>query len=146
MQSMAKVKISGTEELLATLQSENLFDEDMEKELLYAAGDIIVDELRRMVRNSGFRTAEYASSVKYSKTIKKDKNGYPYISITATGKNRQGERRATVLFVLNYGRSEKYGKIQGTYFWTKGVRNAQKRVDAELEKIMTQKLQERGLL
>lgn len=143
---MAKIKISGMEELMATLQKENLFDEDMEKELLYAAGDIIVEELQKMVRNSGFRTAEYASSVKYSKTIKKDKNDNPYITITAQGKNRQGERRATVLFVLNYGRSEKYGKIQGTYFWTKGVRNANKRVDAELEKIMTQKLQERGLL
>ncbi len=69
-----------------------------------------------------------------------------YISITAVGKNEHGTRRATVLFVLNYGRHEQYGKIEGTYFWTKGVRNARKRVNEELEKILTQKLKERGLL
>ena len=50
-----------------------------------------------------------------------------------------------MLFVLNYGRSAEYGEIDGTYFWTKGVRSAQKRVNAELEKILTQKLKERGL-
>ena len=143
---MANISITGADELMATLQKANVFDEDMQQELLYAAGDIIVEELQKMVKSSGFRTEAYASSVKYRKTIKRDKNGDPYISITAVGKNEHGTRRATVLFVLNYGRSAEYGKINGTYFWTKGVRSAQKRVDAELEKILTQKLKERGLL
>lgn len=39
-----------------------------------------------MIRSSGFRTEAYASSVKYRKTIKQDKNGDPYITITAVGK------------------------------------------------------------
>lgn len=143
---MAKISFSGTDELMATLQKANVFDDEMQQELLYAAGDIIVEELQKMVKASGFRTEAYASSVKYRKTIKRDKNGDPYISITAVGKNEHGTRRATVLFVLNYGRAKKYGQITGTYFWTKGVRNAQKRVNAELEKILTQKLKERGLL
>lgn len=143
---MAKILFSGTDELIATLQKADAFDDETQQELLYAAGDIIVEELQKMVRSSGFRTEAYASSVKYRKTIKQDKNGDPYITITAVGKNEHGTRRATVLFVLNYGRSAEYGKIDGTYFWTKGVRNAQKRVNAELEKILTQKLKERGLL
>lgn len=143
---MAKISFSGTDELMATLQKANVFDDEMQQELLYAAGDIIVEELQKMVKASGFRTEAYASSVKYRKTIKRDKNGDPYISITAVGKNEHGTRRATVLFVLNYGRAKKYGQITGTYFWTKGVRNAQKRVNAEIEKILTQKLKERGLL
>lgn len=143
---MAKISFSGTDELMATLQKANMFDDEMQQELLYAAGDIIVEELQKMVRSSGFRTEGYASSVKYRKTIKQDKNGDPYITITAVGKNKHGTRRATVLFVLNYGRAKEYGQITGTYFWTKGVRNAQKRVNAELEKILTQKLKERGLL
>ena len=143
---MAKISFSGTDELIATLQKANMFDDEMQQELLYAAGDIIVEELQKMIRSSGFRTEGYASSVKYRKTIKQDKNGDPYITITAVGKNEHGTRRATVLFVLNYGRAKKYGQITGTYFWTKGVRNAQKRVNAELEKILTQKLKERGLL
>lgn len=143
---MASISITGVDELMATLQKANVFDEDMQQELLYAAGDIIVEELQKMVKTSGFQTEEYESSVKYRKTIKRDKNGDPYISITAVGKNEHGTRRATVLFVLNYGRAKEYGQITGTYFWTKGVRNAQKRVNAELEKILTQKLKERGLL
>ena len=143
---MAKISFSGTDELMATLQKANAFDDETQQELLYAAGDIIVEELQKMVRSSGFRTEAYASSVKYRKTIKRDKNGDPYITITAVGKNEHGTRRATVLFVLNYGRAKGYGQITGTYFWTKGVRNAQKRVNAELEKILTQKLKERGLL
>lgn len=143
---MAKISFSGTDELMATLQKANMFDDEMQQELLYAAGDIIVEELQKMVRSSGFRTEGYASSVKYRKTIKQDKNGDPYITITAVGKNEHGTRRATVLFVLNYGRAKEHGQITGTYFWTKGVRNAQKRVNAELEKILTQKLKERGLL
>ena len=143
---MANISITGVDELMATLQKANVFDEDMQQELLYAAGDIIVEELQKMVKASGFQTEAYASSVKYRKTIKRDKNGDPYITITAVGKNEHGTRRATVLFVLNYGRSAEYGKIDGTYFWTKGVRSAQKRVNAELEKILKQKLKERGLL
>ena len=143
---MAKISFSGTDELIATLQKANAFDDETQQELLYAAGDIIVEELQKMVKASGFQTEAYASSVKYRKTIKQDKNGDPYITITAVGKNEHGTRRATVLFVLNYGRAKEYGQIAGTYFWTKGVRNAQKRVNAELEKILTQKLKERGLL
>ena len=143
---MAKISFSGTDELMATLQKANAFDDETQQELLYAAGDIIVEELQKMVKASGFQTEAYASSVKYRKTIKRDKNGDPYIPITAVGKNEHGTRRATVLFVLNYGRAKEYGQITGTYFWTKGVRNAQKRVNAELEKILTQKLKERGLL
>ena len=143
---MAKISITGADELMATLQKANAFDDEMQQELLYAAGDIIVEELQKMVKMSGFRTEAYASSVKYRKSIKRDKNGDPYITITAVGKNEHGERRATVLFVLNYGRAKEYGQITGTYFWTKGVRTAQKRVNAELERILTQKLKERGLL
>ena len=143
---MANISITGVDELMATLQKANVFDEDMQQELLYAAGDIIVEELQKMVKTSGVQTEAHASSVKYRKTIKRDKNGDPYISITAVGKDEHGTRRATVLFVLNYGRAKEYGQITGTYFWTKGVRNAQKRVNAELEKILTQKLKERGLL
>ena len=143
---MAKISFSGTDELMATLQKANAFDDETQQELLYAAGDIIVEELQNAVRASGFRTEAYAGSIKYKKTIKRDKNGDPYISITAVGKNEHGTRRATVLFVLNYGRAKEYGQITGTYFWTKGVRTAQKRVNAALERILTQKLKERGLL
>ena len=67
---MANISITGADELIATLQKANVFDEDMQQELLHAAGDIIVEELQNAVRASGFHTEAYASSVKYRKTIK----------------------------------------------------------------------------
>lgn len=70
---MAKISFSGTDEIMATLQKANAFDDETQQELLYAAGDIIVEELQNAVRASGFRTEAYASSVKYRKTIKQDK-------------------------------------------------------------------------
>ena len=142
---MANISITGADELITKLQKASEFDDEMQKDLLYAAGDIIVEELQKAIKTSGFRTEAYASSVKYRKTIKQDKNGDPYITITAVGKNEHGTRRATVLFVLNYGRSAEYGKIDGTYFWTKGVRAAEKRANKEIEKLLEQKLKERGL-
>ena len=41
---MAKISFSGTDELMATLQKANAFDDETQQELLYAAGDIIVEE------------------------------------------------------------------------------------------------------
>lgn len=142
---MANISITGADELITKLQKASEFDDEMHKDLLYAAGDIIVEELQKAIKTSGFHTEAYASSVKYRKTIKQDKNGDPYITITAVGKNEHGTRRATVLFVLNYGRREEYGKIEGTYFWTKSVRAAGKRANKEIEKLLEQKLKERGL-
>ena len=46
---MANISITGADELMATLQKANVFDEDMQQELLYAAGDIIVEEDRKSV-------------------------------------------------------------------------------------------------
>lgn len=143
---MANISITGVDELITKLQKTAEFDEETQKELLYAAGDIIVEELQQAIRTSGFHTEAYAKSVKYKKTIKQDKNGDPYITVTAVGKNEHGERRTTVLFVLNYGRSPECGKIAGTFFWTNGVRKAKKRVNEDLEKRLEKKLQERGLL
>lgn len=54
---MAKISFSGTDEIMATLQKANAFDDETQQELLYAAGDIIVEELQNAVRASVFRQA-----------------------------------------------------------------------------------------
>ena len=59
---MANISITGAEELLATLQKADIFDDKMQQEILYAAGDIIVEELQKAVQSSGFRTEHYATS------------------------------------------------------------------------------------
>ena len=142
---MAKFETSGLDKMMATLQDVDVLDEATIKEMMDAAGEILVAEIKKRVAQSGFATEDYVKSIKATK-IKRNKYDEPYIQVTSVGKNKHGVRRAAVLFVLNYGRGAGYGKINGTYFWTKGVRSAQKRVNAELEKILTQKMKERGLL
>lgn len=142
---MAKFETSGIDGMMATLKDADVLDEETIKEIMTEAGKIITAEIKKRVAQSGFATDGYVKSIKPTK-IKENEYGEPYIQVTAVGKNEHGERRATVLFVLNYGRGAEYGKIEGTYFWTKGTRNAQKRVNAELEKLLEQKLKERGLI
>lgn len=142
---MAKFETSGIDGMLATLQNAAELDEETVKELMAAAGEIMVAEIKRRVAQSGFATEEYVKSIRPTK-VRKNKFGEPYIQVTAVGNNKHGERRAAVLFVLNYGRGPQYGRITGTYYWTKGSQEAAKRVEKELDALLTQKLKERGLL
>lgn len=142
---MAKFETSGLDKMMATLQDVDVLDEATIQEMMDAAGEILVAEIKKRVAQSGFATEDYVKSIKATK-IKRNKYGEPYIQVTSIGKNKHGVRRAAVLFVLNYGRGPEYGKISGTYFWTKGSKAAESQVDKELEDILTKKLKERGLL
>lgn len=142
---MAKFETSGIDGMLATLKGTDILDEETVKELMTAAGKILAAEIKKRVAQSGFATDGYVKSIKPTK-IRENKYGEPYIQVTAVGRNKHGERKAAVLFILNYGRGPEYGRINGTYFWTKGSQEAARQVDRELEKILTQKLKERGLL
>lgn len=142
---MAKFETSGIDGMLATLKGTDILDEETVKELMTAAGKILAAEIKKRVAQSGFATAEYVKSIKPTK-IRRNKFGEPYIQVTAVGNNKHGERRAAVLFVLNYGRGPQYGRITGTYYWTRGSQEAAKQVEKELDALLTQKLKERGLL
>jgi hypothetical protein len=142
---MAKFQTSGLDEMVAKLQNAGGLDDKLVNEIMNAAGEIMVTEIKKRVAQSGFATEDYVKSIKPTR-IRKNKYGEPYIQVTAEGNNKHGERRAAVLFILNYGRGPEYGRITGTYFWTRGSQEAAKQVDKELEELLTQKLKERGLL
>lgn len=142
---MAKFQTSGLDEMVAKLQNAGGLDDKLVNEIMNAAGEIMVTEIKKRVAQSGFATEDYVKSIKPTR-IRKNKYGEPYIQVTAEGNNKHGERRAAVLFILNYGRGSEYGRITGTYFWTRGSQEAAKQVDKELEELLTQKLKERGLL
>ena len=142
---MAKFETSGLDKMMATLQDVDVLDEATIKEMMDAAGEVLVAEIKKRVAQSGFATEGYVKSIKPTR-IRKNKYGEPYIQVTAVGRNKHGERKAAVLFILNYGRGPQYGRITGTYFWTRGSQEAAKRVDKELEELLTRKLKERGLL
>lgn len=137
---MASFEMEGLEKAIDELKKADLFDDQTVVEMLTAAGDVIVREIRTKMDASGFDIGSYKTSVSFRKKVRKDKNGDPYITVTVNGKNRQGERKATVLFVLNYGRSAEYGEIPGSYFWTNGTKAAEPLAMKELKKIVEQKL------
>ena len=128
------------------LQSEGLFSEDIQAKLLTAGADMLQSEIRTQAGRTPYRLNDITSKLSHSKKIKKDKDGNYYTTVTVSGKNGKGVRNATIAFVLNYGRSKKFGKISGSYFWTKAVRKADRAILPAYEEIVTQELSERSLI
>lgn len=139
------VDFSSIDNLIRSLEEMDLFDEDMQSKMLNAGADHLMDTIRKEAGSSGYRLSRISSKLIKSRKIKKDKNGNYFTSVTVTGKNERGERNATVAFVLNYGRSEKYGKIEGSYYWTRAVNRTEKSLQGVYEDIITEELNERGL-
>lgn len=139
------VDFSSIDNLIRSLEEMDLFDEDMQSKMLNAGADHLMDTIRKEAGSSGYRLSRISSKLIKSRKIKKDKNGNYFTSVTVTGKNERGDRNATVAFVLNYGRSEKYGKIEGSYYWTRAVNRTEKSLQGVYEDIVTEELNERGL-
>ncbi len=142
---MANVSTSGLSELIRSLEKVDLFNEETEKEILTTGGDILIENIGEEMVKSRFNIDHLVKKLYYSK-IKKNRFGEYHISVSVKGKNEQGTRNALIVFVLNYGRSERYGKIDGGYFWTKGTRESEEPIAKAVEKIVNRKLKEGGLL
>lgn len=143
---MAIFTFDGIDNLVGTMQKADMFDDETQMELLTAGAkhlsDIIIEESGR----APYRLKWVSSKLSRSRKLKKDKNGNPYIVVSVRGKNERGERNATVAFVLNYGRAEEYGKIHGSYFWTRAVHRSEQTIKPIYEEIINEKLEERGLV
>jgi len=140
------VDFDSISELISSLNKADLFDEETQRKLLSAAADELMDAVREESNRSGFDLKQITTKLSKSKKIKRDKTGDSYVTVTVSGKNQRGERNATVAFVLNYGRSEKYGIIKGSYFWTRAAKRSSKTVLDTYEKTITQELKERKLI
>lgn len=142
---MAEFSFDGIDDLIKSMQKADLFDEETQSKMLNAGADHLTKTIREEASRSGYQLRRISSKLSKSRKIKKDKNGNFYTTVTVSGNNDRGERNATVAFVLNYGRSEKYGRIQGSYFWTRAVNRTEKTVQGVYEDIVTEELKERGL-
>jgi len=143
---MAKFEVDGLDEAIRSLEKANLFDDETVQEMLFAAGDIFVDEVKAEMAKAPFNLADIANKVKYSKKIKKSKYGDPFVRVTVNGKNEKGQRNAVVAFVLNYGRDKIFGQITGRYFWTTAKEKAKEKISKKLQGIVNRILKERGLM
>lgn len=128
------------------LQSEGLFSENMQAKLLSVGAEQLQAEIKAQANLTPYRLQRISSNLSRSRKVKKDKNGNYYMTVTVSGKNEKGTRNSTVAFVLNYGRSEKFGKIPGSFFWTKAVKKSERTMLPLYEEIVNQELSERGLI
>lgn len=143
---MAEFSFDGMDELIAAMQEADIFDEATQTELLAAGSEHLRDVIREEVVRAPYNLKFVSQKLTKQRKAKKDKNGNYYMSVSVSGKNERGERNSTVAFVLNYGRSESYGKIPGSYFWTRAVKRSENTVVPVYEAIITEKYKERGLI
>lgn len=141
---MANISYDGMNELMnAVMKDMNVFDDEAQEELLNAGADVTIDEVKSEMSRSKFDIEKFGNKIKKSK-MKKDKNGVHYMTVSPSG-TEHGQRIATILFVLNYGRSKKYGEITGGHFWTKAVKKSQTKAMQKFEETLKKILEERGL-
>lgn len=143
---MAKFEVDGVTAVIQGLEEANLYNDEVAKDILFAMADEMTDTVRSEMAKAPFDLDRISSKVGYTKKVATDSKGVKTVTVTIKGKNDRGERNATVAFVLNYGRSEKYGAIRGGYFWTSATRHMKKRVQEIAEKKAEQYYKSKGLI
>lgn len=143
---MAEFECSGMDDLIKTMQDADIFTDDTIEELLDTGTKHLMGVIQEEASRSNFHLTGLVRKLCKSKKVKEGKDLNPYKYVTVEGKDKRGERNATKMFVLNYGRSKEHGYISGGYFWTRAVRRAIKSVIPIYEEIIKKKLEERGLI
>lgn len=145
---MADITFSGFDEMIRALDAAGKLDDAAVQDILEAGANVALDEIRGSVRRSRYKISNYAEYIQKSR-VKRRRDGDPYISIYPNGKNERGVKRATILFVLNYGRRQgsrnRGGEIDADYFWTNASKRAQDRAAKAMEDALTKKLKQEGL-
>ena len=143
---MAELSFTGLDDVIQAMQRADLFDDETQTELLQAGTAHLRETIQNEIARAPYQLKFVSSKLTKPKKAKKDKNGNYYMTVSVSGKNARGERNATVAFVLNYGRREEYGKIAGSYFWTRAVKRSENSVVPVYKAIITKKYKERGLI
>lgn len=143
---MAKFQVDGLATLIQELEQDKLYGDEVAEEILFAMADEMVAEAKSEMAKSPFRLDRISEKVGYSKRISSDKKGVKFVRVGISGKNARGEDNALVAFVLNYGRSEKYGEIKGGYFWTRATRQVKARAKDIAEKKAEEYYKAKGLI
>lgn len=143
---MAKFNSSGVTDVLRALEKADLFDDDAAGQLLGRGAELFVENVRNEMRSAPYRLGRILDKVRRKGgKPKRDKEGRPYVTVTINGRNARGERNAAVAFVLNYGRSEKYGRIEPAHFWTRAKQQTAEQLPGAYAEVVTHIYEERGL-
>ena len=143
---MAEFEVDGLTALIQALEQDGLYTDEVAGDILFEMADEMTDEVQTEMQKSPYDLSQISRKVGYTKKVKTNKDEVKYVTVSIKGTNERGERNATVAFVLNYGRSEEYGAIQGSYFWTRANEHMKKRVLDIAEKKAEQYYKSKGLI
>ena len=143
---MAEFEVDGLTALIQALEQDGLYTDEVAGDILFEMADEMKDEVQTEMQKSPYDLSRISRKVGYTKKVKTNKDEVKYVTVSIKGTNERGERNAAVAFVLNYGRSEEYGAIQGSYFWTRASEHMKKRVLDIAEKKAEQYYKSKGLI
>lgn len=143
---MAEFETDGLAEFIRQLETDGLYDDEVAEKMLFAMADEMVDSVQKKMRGTRFDVDRLSRKVGYTKKVKNEKNGGKSVTVTVKGKNARGERNATVVFVLNYGRQEKYGRIAPGHFWDAATVETKEKVQQIAEDAATEYYKSKGLI
>lgn len=130
---MAKFTADGFDVALGELARADLFTDENITAILHAGAEVMVDEVRKEMQRAPLNISHLTGKIRYKSGFKRYKDGTPYVTVTAMGKNKTGDSNSVILFVLNYGRSKKYGYIPPSLFWTKAAATAEPKITAAMQ-------------
>lgn len=103
---MARMQVTGIDELISGL--EDLMDvEEIEKEMLFEAGNILRDDMKSAITeaaNRGYATGDLAASIIPTQPEKNDL-GY-FVAVRPVGTDKKGVRNGEKLTYLEHGTSK----------------------------------------
>lgn len=140
------VDYSSMDSLISSLSKLDLFDDEMQEKLLGAGASSLMDAITEEAARAPYDLKFLSGRLRKSRKVKKGKDGTNYIEVFVSGKNSDKQQYTTIAFVLNYGRSKRFGEIPGSFFWTRAVRRTQKTVFEDYEDVVTETLKERKLI
>lgn len=141
---MADISFEGMDEAIRALDAAGQLSDELVGDMLQSGANVAIEEIKSGISRSRFRISDYSHHISASKKLKKSR-GDSYINITASGKNERGERRAAILFVLNYGRRAEFGRIEPGYFWTLATKRAQEPAAQAMEAVLDDYYKKEGL-
>lgn len=142
---MARFEVDGLDQLVRELEQNGLYDDEVAEDILFEMADEMTETAQSEMQKSPFDLTRISRQVGYTKRVKTNSEGVKSVTVTVKGKTH-GERNATIVFVLNYGRKEEYGEIPGGYFWTSASRKMEKRALDIAEKKAEEYYKSKGLI
>ena len=146
---MAKFELNGDPiaNLIRKLDSFNVYDDQVAKEMLFSGGDIMTKNIKHAAIQAGHvDTGVMVKNIGYRKTVKKDRQGVKSITVTVFKTDHKGVRNAAKAFILNYGREAINGTIIGSHFWNRGRQKSEQQVIDKCTEITNKYIKEKGLI